>query len=241
MLLNFDLHVHSWFSPDALDPPEELIAAARRAGLHGIAITDHDDSRAHSHLRSLGLASPDGRPVNDFLVLPGVEISTAQGHLLLIGATPPPMPGAPAADAVALALQLNAVPIPAHPFDHWRSGIPPETLDQLPLTTLETFNAAVSSPAFNHRAAHYAARRRLAATAASDAHHSAAVGTAFISLELPELSLPAVLDALRNPAAISRTERYLSFRQALRKHFANWFRLLRRRRPPPAPHPHPVS
>ena len=28
----------------------------------------------------------DGLPVNDFLVLPGVEVTTADGHLLCIGA-----------------------------------------------------------------------------------------------------------------------------------------------------------
>ena len=28
----------------------------------------------------------DGQPVDDFLVIPGVEVTTAEGHLLCIGA-----------------------------------------------------------------------------------------------------------------------------------------------------------
>ena len=36
-----DLHIHTTFS-DGRDTPEEIVAAARNAGLHYIAITDHD-------------------------------------------------------------------------------------------------------------------------------------------------------------------------------------------------------
>ena len=29
----------------------------------------------------------DGRPVDDFVIIPGVEVTTAEGHLLCMGAT----------------------------------------------------------------------------------------------------------------------------------------------------------
>ena len=42
MAFNIDLHTHSFFSGDGISSPEDMIAAARAKGLHGIAITDHN-------------------------------------------------------------------------------------------------------------------------------------------------------------------------------------------------------
>jgi predicted metal-dependent phosphoesterase TrpH len=42
MPLRIDFHVHSFFSMDGVSSPEDLIAAARAAGLNGFAVTDHN-------------------------------------------------------------------------------------------------------------------------------------------------------------------------------------------------------
>src|SRR5712672_4728382 len=89
MPFNFDLHTHSFFSGDGVSSPEDLIAAARAKGLHGIAITDHNTCQAVPYLIKKGLMRADGIAVSDFLVLPGVEVTTAEGHLLCIGTTLP--------------------------------------------------------------------------------------------------------------------------------------------------------
>src|SRR5438105_9663060 len=86
MPFNFDLHTHSLFSGDGVSSPEDLIAAARAKGLHGIALTDHNTCDAVTYMLEKGLMRLDGQPVDGFLVLPGVEITTADGHLLCIGA-----------------------------------------------------------------------------------------------------------------------------------------------------------
>src|SRR5204862_774268 len=89
MAFNFDLHCHSFFSGDGVSSPEDLIAAARAKGLHGIAITDHNTCDAVTYLLEKGLMRLDGQPVDGFLVLPGVEVTTSDGHLLCIGAELP--------------------------------------------------------------------------------------------------------------------------------------------------------
>src|SRR6188474_3840403 len=89
MALNIDLHTHSFFSGDGISSPEDLIAAARAKGLNGIAITDHNTCDAVTYLLEKGLMRLDGMPVDDFLIIPGVEVTTAEGHLLCIGATLP--------------------------------------------------------------------------------------------------------------------------------------------------------
>jgi len=222
MVHRFDLHVHSFFSKDAASPPEALIAAARARGLSGIAITDHDTCEAHEYLK----AHP---PEDDFLVVPGVEVSTAEGHLLCLGVTLPCLKGAPVKEVFERVKSCGGLAIPAHPFDQWRAGIRPAVLDTLDLEALEVFNAAVTSRRFNEKALAYAAARSLSQTAGSDAHHSSAVGVSSTAFEMDELSVPALLGAIRRGGRPDG--HYLTFKEGIKKHFANWFRIFTPRPP----------
>lgn len=222
MTHRFDLHTHSFFSKDACSTPEELVAAARKRGLSGIAITDHDSCDVHAYLRRFRV--PDG-----FLILPGVEVSTAEGHLLCIGATLPRMKGVPAREVLEEIKKAGGVAIPAHPFDQWRAGIRAAVLDTLDIEVLEVFNAAVTCRGYNDKALEYARKRGLGMTASSDAHHDSAVGVASTGFELDTLSVPAVLEALRRGGRPEGT--CLTFREGLKKHFGNWFRFANRRPP----------
>jgi len=73
MIIKIDFHVHTYYSYDGLIKPEELVPYAKRAGLNGIAITDHDRIDG-----ALKLA----KNVTDLLVIPGVEISSLEGHII---------------------------------------------------------------------------------------------------------------------------------------------------------------
>ena len=42
-LRGMDCHMHSMFSPDSSQTPEQLVAAVRKRGLRGFIITDHVD------------------------------------------------------------------------------------------------------------------------------------------------------------------------------------------------------
>ena len=221
MLPRFDLHTHTFFSKDASGSPEEMIKAARGRGLSGIAITDHDTCEAHEYLR--------GRPLPDgFLVIPGVEVSTAEGHLLCIGATLPYLKGKPAREVLAEIKKAGGVGIPAHPFDKWRAGIRAETLDTRDIDALEVFNAAVTAKSYNDRALQYAKARGLSMTAARDAHHDSAAGISWTSFDLDELSIPALLAALRKGG--EPEGHYLGFREGMKKHLGNWFRIFKKSR-----------
>lgn len=223
MLHRFDLHVHTFFSADAASSPESLIAAARRKGLSGIALTDHNTCEAVDYCLAHGLMRPDGLPVDDFLLIPGVEVSTADGHLLCIGTTLPQMLGEPALDVERAIHAAGGVAIPAHPYDRWRAGIREEILDRMTTTVIEGFNAAVTSRDFNAEARAYAGSHGKTMTAASDAHHSSAVGTASTAFDLDELSVSALLAAIVRGG--ERNETYLTRVEGLKKHFGNWFRI----------------
>jgi predicted metal-dependent phosphoesterase TrpH len=221
MLHRFDLHVHSFFSPDAAGAPEQLIAAAKARGLSGIAITDHDTCAVHEYLMEKGLERSDGQPVQDFLVVPGVEVSTADGHLLCIGTTLPVMRGEPAAVVVRAIEDRGGVAIPSHPYDRWRAGIPEEILDTLDLKAIEVFNAAARRD-HNEKALAYATRRGISMTASSDAHHASAVAVSSTAFDLDRLSVADLIAALRKGG--TPEGRYLSRFESVKKRFGTWFR-----------------
>ena len=75
MSVKIDLHCHSFFSGDGVSSPEQLIEAARRKQLNAFVITDHNTCDAITYLLDKDLMREDGLPVNDFLVVPGVEQS----------------------------------------------------------------------------------------------------------------------------------------------------------------------
>ncbi len=74
-----DTHTHtSSHSDDSTLSPDDLIDAAKNAGLHGVCITDHDYFCTPEDALSLSRR-------HDFLVLPGCEINTDGGHVLVFG------------------------------------------------------------------------------------------------------------------------------------------------------------
>ncbi len=67
----FDLHTHSTAS-DGTEPPGTVVAQAARAGLAGLALTDHDSTAGWADAIAAARASGIG-------LLPGVELSTRSG------------------------------------------------------------------------------------------------------------------------------------------------------------------
>jgi predicted metal-dependent phosphoesterase TrpH len=77
MLIDLHTHtrVHSW---DAELTADEIIESAKQAGLDGICLTEHDFFWDLEEVRRLARR-------HDYLVLPGVEINTEEGHMLCFG------------------------------------------------------------------------------------------------------------------------------------------------------------
>ncbi|QQY08325.1 MAG: PHP domain-containing protein [Candidatus Xiphinematobacter sp.] len=222
MLYRFDFHTHSFFSTDASSSPEQLVEAAKSRGLSGIAITDHDNCQSLQYCIQNRLVREDGLPVDNFLIFPGVEVSTAEGHLLCIGGTIPNRKGAPALQVAEEIRMCGGIPVPSHPFDRWRASICPEIMDQMQLEVVEVFNAAACRRKYNQQARVYATARSLGMVAGSDAHHRTAVGTCWTTLDLERLSIASVLSQL--PKATQIGGRYSPFLESLKKYSGNWFR-----------------
>jgi predicted metal-dependent phosphoesterase TrpH len=227
MPLNIDLHTHSFFSGDGVSSPEEMIASARRKGLHGFALTDHNTCKGIDYLLKKGLMREDGLPVDGFLIIPGVEISTDDGHLLCLGVTLPNMKGEPALEVCHAIHERGGLAIPAHPYDYFRAGIRQSVIETLPIDAMEVFNAATTFQHCNARAYKYAGAHGLPMTAGSDAHHERAIGTAYTVLDTDELSLENVMRQIlqKNQLVMHPLTRF----DKLRKTWNNWMRLRWRR------------
>lgn len=227
MQYRIDLHCHSWFSADGVSRPEEMIRGAKAKGLSGFALTDHDTSDGCRYLVDQGLMRMDGKPVDNFLIIPGVEVSTAEGHLLCLGVMLPKLKGCPAREVGQMVHAQGGLVIPAHPYDRFRAGIRESVLETLEIDGVEVFNAATTWKRFNEAAYAYAERRKLPMTAGSDAHHEGALGTAYTIFSTEDFSVGGILGQIALGTEMERA--YISPREAFRKTLNNWFRFRQRR------------
>jgi hypothetical protein len=104
-VLRLDLHVHTVYSYDGYTTPRQAIAVAKKIGLHGIAITDHDSVEAYRQVS----------PVKDIIVIQGIEISSRDGHVVGLHVTEPIPPGLSAVETIERIHELGGVAIAPHP------------------------------------------------------------------------------------------------------------------------------
>lgn len=73
--MRFDLHIHSKYSPDSFLQPEKIIKVAKKSGLDGIALTDHNTLKGGQEALKINKDS-------DFEIIVGSEIRTEYGDIL---------------------------------------------------------------------------------------------------------------------------------------------------------------
>ena len=123
-------HVHSEAS-DGTGTVADIAAAAARAGLRFVILTDHGDGFRRT---------PPPRYLGGVLCIEAVEISTAGGHYAALGMSPPPYPlGGEARDVVEDVARLGGFGIAAHP-DSAKPELRWDAWDA-PFDAMEWFNA----------------------------------------------------------------------------------------------------
>ncbi len=174
MSYRFDLHVHSAHSSDARGSILELAEAAAGAGLHGFCITDHDTIAGHEEIQRAAEAT-------GLLIVPGMEVSAAEGHILAIGCSHPIQKGMGLGETASFIHQHGGIAVPAHPL-RFMSGIGPRALSDAAaeghIHAAEGLNARERGLVHENtmRSVH---QLGLAATGGSDAHWIRDIGTAY--------------------------------------------------------------
>ena len=216
--LRIDPHVHSRASYDGHEPVELVLEHASEIGLDGVVVTDHDAVEASR--RAAELASDFG-----LVGIPGVEVSTAAGHLLAIGVETCPEPHQPLAETAEEIASLGGAAVVPHPFQRSRHGVGKRRLKRIDPDAIEVYNSMLFTGYRNRRADAFARRRDLTRVAGSDAHHLPNVGRAVTEVDVgvdpdavPSVAADAVVDALRNGTTDVRGRRTPIYESA--RHYA---------------------
>lgn len=180
-LWKFDMHVHSAFSGDSVNSPEEIIESFLKTGILPL-VCDHNTT-AGSAVVYHGIRRIDP----DIPEIIAEEVMTAQGEvigLFLSDMVPPYLPAAETADLIHDQGGLVLVP---HPFCSFRAGCAlwPDVLRGIvrDVDIIEGFNARTIHDRENIAAREFAAQQGKPFSAGSDSHLPENLGRYWLELE----------------------------------------------------------
>ncbi|PSQ61476.1 MAG: phosphoesterase [Halobacteriales archaeon SW_9_67_25] len=211
-MLSVELHAHSSLSYDGRDPVERLLEQAAAVGLDGLAVTDHDEIDA-------SLEAADLAPEYGLVGIPGMEVTSAAGHVLALGIAELVPAGLSFRETIDAIHAQGGIAVVPHPFQKSRSGVLAKISEE-ELTVadaIEVFNSRLLTGRANRRAERFALRHNLPVTAGSDAHISEMIGRGVTHVDTEERSVEAILAAIREGHTSvegRRTPWHISFRQA---------------------------
>ncbi len=183
-----DLHIHTTHSRDGNPTPREVVDTAIKAGLFAIAITDHNTQGALKEARK----AVKGR---DLLIVPGIEVSSQDGHVLALGVAEE-VPAELAADETVRRVEdLGGLAVAAHPGRVY-TGLHGDVVRSAGFRAIEVANGH-SSIDLNRRARTLAKGMRASMTGGSDAHFAHEVGACRTVFPTAPADVEGVLEAIR--------------------------------------------
>ncbi len=192
-----DPHIHTDASYDSEASVDAVLAYAHNAGLDAIAITDHDTM--DGAWRAL-----DRARLYDVVVVPGVEVSTADGHLLALGVSDPPEPAQSLRATVTAVHDQGGAAVVPHPFQCSRHGVRRSSF--VACDGIEAYNAMAMTGVQNRRARAFARANGYPTLGGSDAHTPELVGRATTQVEVATDTEPLSADAIVSGIRAGRTD-----------------------------------
>lgn len=179
--MKIDLHCHTKYSYDSNSEIEELIIQAKKRGLDGIAITDHDNINGFKEALQLGIK-------HNFLIVLGEEIKSSKGDILglFLNKKVDGYKKDPRWVMEEIKKQKGLVVIP-HPF-HYGEGFKNNIENYLDIIDgIEVFNARKPFKEPDEKALCFAKKHNIAMTAGSDSHYYKGVGYAYTEADAKTL------------------------------------------------------
>lgn len=201
-MIRADLHIHTTFSDDSQTTPKNLVEQlVAHPTIKVAAVTDHDSVKGINTVRQLA------KPYPDILIIPGVEISTPQGDIVILGTEElPPKPWT-VENVVDFARDSACVSVAAHPFREWGLG---ELARDSKVTAIEVLNGASSTQA-NKQAQELAKSMKLPGVAGSDSHQPSELYSVYTEVQA-SMNVDEILKAItRGLVNVSQTEKSIHF------------------------------
>jgi len=189
-MIRIDLHVHTLYSGDSNISPKMLIEQLNiNPTVKAVAITDHDTIEGYKHVKKLAEA------YEGLLVIPGVEVSTFEGHINVLGVEEMPKYPLSAEELIDFARERQAVVVIPHPYRVCGLGDNAKKLDP---DAIETLNYRASR-AENKLAEKLAKELNLPGVAGTDAHRPNQLFKVYTEVDAdPDIN--SILKAIRNGA-----------------------------------------
>ncbi len=186
--MKFELHCHSFYSKGEKIPcegtasPKEIIMTAKRKGLDGLALTDHNTTKG------LKAAQAEAKKQN-IILIPAIEVNTLSGHMIGLGISEEIKKGLPLDETLNKIREQGALAVAPHPFDLKGEGIKNEFWKA---DAVEVFNALNIDKISNFFAERKAKKKP--ALCGSDAHTPEMIGfsTVMIDCDTAEAALKKI-------------------------------------------------
>lgn len=183
MKLKFDLHIHSEYSHDSSLKIGSIIKRAKKMGLDGVAITDHEEFRGAEIMDKMA---------KDFIVIKGEEIDTEYGDIIGLFLKKK-IKTKKFIEVITEIRKQNGIVILPHPAKfHILSD---EVLKEVDI--IEVFNARLGDRE-NEMAEMLAKKKGKAVVAGSDAHFLVEIGNGVVVIESKSRNLIDIKKAILN-------------------------------------------
>lgn len=187
-MIRADLHVHTTYSSDSSINPKTLVEQLQaHPTIKAVAITDHGTIEAIGKVQKFASQYPD------IMIIPGVEISTPEGDLVVLGTIRLPPKPWDAKGVTAFARKNECLIVAAHPYREYGLSDAARNYD---LDAIETLNASSSSRA-NKLAEKLATEMKLPGIAGTDAHNIDELWTVYTEIQA-SMDIDGILDAIKN-------------------------------------------
>lgn len=176
--------MHSYYSTDSSITREDLVFYAKRCGLDGVAVTDHDRLDG-----ALKMARE-----TDFLIVPGIEVISSDGHVVALNVQESIPRGLTANETVDKIHESGGIAIACHPVGLFKGGL--GRLTSSKFDAVEVINS--SAIPFNYTARQnerIASHIKKPRVAGSDAHYGPEIGCAYTLIDA-ELTADEVIKAI---------------------------------------------
>lgn len=193
--MKIDLHVHTSYSPDAINGLAGLVRACRDKKIIP-AITDHNTMRSFQELRQM-----------KFEFIPGEEVRTDCGDLIGLYISETIAKKTPFLEAVDRIKEQGGLACLPHMYDVTRAGVSREDYAKK-ADIIEVYNPRCTFETHNEQAMEFARKNNKRMGAGSDAHFVSEIGNGFVETGREfDLSGPkGLLEALDNGKIVRRKQ-----------------------------------